>query len=198
MRSLTALGKWRQGIGRLLLCLAAILLLSFLYLTLIVGQPQNDSRPESSPQPVLSSSPALEITQESELFTLISSFPVPVMSFMSGSGVSFVSGTSADAPFQNGYGRIATLYWQTAEGQPLILQSLYPASALDLMSREDYNFSAADGPTLFGQPSVRMENGDTVRLHTVTDSGIYVITAPRSLAGSLSVLTRSIQLFTVE
>ena len=120
------------------------------------------------------------------------------VSVIPGSGMIFVSGTSEDTAWEDGFGRIVTLYWQTTEGQPLILQSLYPASALDLMSREDYNFSAADGPTLFGQPSVRMENGDTVRLHTVTDSGIYVITAPRSLTGSFSVLTRSIQLFTVE
>ena len=191
-------GKWKHRIGRFLLCLGAILLLSFLYLTLIVGQPQNENRADHPSQPILSSSPTLEIAQESELFTLISSFPVPVMSFMSGSGMSFVSGTSADAPFQNGYGRIATLYWQTAEGQPLILQSIYPAAALELMGKGDYIFSAADAPALFGQPSVRMENRDTVRLYTVTDSGIYVITAPRSLTGSFSVLTRSIQLFTVE
>ena len=39
---------------------------------------------------------------------------------------------------------------------------------------------------------------DTVRLHTVTDTGVYVVTLPRALAGALSVLSRSIQLFTVE
>ena len=188
-------GLW---IGRVFFVPAAILLLAFLYLTLIVGQPQAGEKESPSPQPLLTASPALNVSSENELYSLIASFPVPVMSCMSGSGLTFVSAASEDRPWKSGFGRIASLYWQTAEGLPLILQSIYPAEALDLMGKGDYSFSGTAGPTLFGQPSVRMENADTVRVHTVTDSGIYVLTVPRSLSGSLSVLSRSVQLFTVE
>ena len=184
-------------IWRLFASLVAVVLLAFLYLTLIVGQPQAQEKTAASPQPPLAASPSMNITAESDLYTLISAFPIPVMSFMSGSGAVFVSATSADTAWQNGFGRVATLYWQTADGQPLILQSIYPAS-LDLLGKGDYNFSGVAGPTLFGQPSVRMENKDTLRLHTMTDTGVYVLTAPRALAGELSALSRSIQLFTVD
>ena len=170
-------GLW---IGRVFFIPAAILLLAFLYLTLIVGQPQAGEKESPSPQPLLTASPALNVSSENELYSLIASFP------------------AEDRPWKSGFGRIASLYWQTAEGLPLILQSIYPAEALDLMGKGDYSFSGTAGPTLFGQPSVRMENADTVRVHTVTDSGIYVLTVPRSLSGSLSVLSRSVQLFTVE
>ena len=187
---------WRW-IGRILAGLLAALLLALLYLTLIVGQPQPKEEAEAAPQPLLTASPRMNISAEADLYSLIAAFPVPVMSFMSGSGNLFVSAESADAAWQGGFGRIATLYWQTEDGYPLILQSIYPASALDLMGRGDYSFSGIAGPALFGHASVRMENAATVRVHTVTDEGIYVLTAPRDLAPSLSALARSIQLFTV-
>ena len=183
---------------RILGSLLSVFLFAFLYLTLIVGQQQPSGASDPAPQPRLTPGPALNVSTEAELFSLISSFPVPVMSFMSGSGIVFVSGTSADTAWQDGVSRVATLYWQTAEGQPLILQSICPAAALDLLAGGDYAFSGTAGPTLFGQSSVRMENADTVRLHTVTDTGVYALTVPRALAGSVSVLSRSIQLFTVE
>lgn len=193
-KSKTAL-RW---LWRILGGLLSALLFVFLYLTLIVGQPQSSGTSAPDPQPLLTASPAQSINSEADLASLISSFPVPVMSFMSGSGMVFVSGTSEDTAWEDGFGRIVTLYWQTTEGQPLILQSIYPSAALDLMGKGDYAFSDTAGPTLFGQSSVRMENADTVRLHTVTDTGVYVVTLPRALAGALSVLSRSIQLFTVE
>ena len=66
------------------------------------------------------------------------------------------------------------------------------------MGKGDYSFSDRAGPTLSGQPSVRMENADTVRIHAVIGPALYVITAPRALSDSLSALSRSIQLFTAD
>ena len=58
---------------------------------------------------------------------------------------------------EGGFGRILTLYWQTEAGQPLILQSIYPARALELLGKKDYRFSGTGGPTLFGrQPPVHI------------------------------------------
>ena len=108
----------------------------------------------------------------------------------------FVSGTSADVAYQGGFARIATLYWQTPDGDPLILRSIYPASALSLLGG-GYQFSNVGGPTMFGSPSVRMENTETVRLHAATETGLYVMIVPRSLASRISALSRSLQLVTV-
>ena len=70
---------------------------------------------------------------------------------------------------------------------------------LELMGKGDYHFSSVAGPSLFGLSSVRMENRDTVRVHVqATGRGLYVLTVPASLAGSLSDICRSVQLFAVE
>ena len=118
------------------------------------------------------------------------------MSFMGGSGMTFVSASCADEAVNGGFGRVATLYWQTTDGEPMILQSIYPASALSLLDN-GYHFSTILGPTLFGVSSVRMENDDTVRVHAATETGLYVVTVPKSLAPKLSSLCRSLQLFRI-
>ena len=176
--------------GLLALALAVLACLS-----LILSKPRGEEEPPLPDQPLLSASPAVTVSEEAGLRQLLDSFPAPVMSFMSGSGMVFVSGVSADTALSGGFGRIVTLYWQTSGGEPVTLQSIYPASAYSLLRGGDYHFSNTEGPALFGQTSVRMENADTVRLHTAAESGLYTVTVPRSLSGGLSALTRSLQLF---
>lgn len=192
MKSRRSAFRW---VGKLLGGVLTLALLALLYLVLIVGQPQE--APETPvAQPSLTASPALAIDQEADLKSLAETFPVPIMSFMSGSGNAFVSGTSADAVLEDGFGRVLTLYWQTLSGQPMILQSIYPADGYSLLGKGDYAISATPGPALFGHATVRMENQDTVRIHTVTDTGLYAVTIPAALAPELRSLCSSLQLFT--
>lgn len=177
-----------------LLTAALIVLIGAL---LVLAQPKQEDTEKAEPQPLLTASPAMNIEAETDLRSLVESFPVPVLSFMSGSGMSFVSGTSSDAGLEGGYGRVISLYWQTQDGDPLILQSIYPASALSLLEK-GYHFSAVAGPTLFGVDSVRMEKADTVRIHAATDTGLYVLTVPKSAASKISSMSRSLQLFSVK
>lgn len=193
-------GSGRKGflhtLLKILTGLFSIVLIAAVGALLVLAQPQKEDKEKAEPQPLLTASPALNIDGETELRSLVESFPVPVLSFMSGSGMSFVSGTSSDAGLSGGFGRVVTLYWQTADGDPLILQSIYPASALSLLDN-GYHFSTIAGPTLFSVESVRMENADTVRVHAATDTGLYVMTVPKSAASGISSLSRSLQLFSV-
>ena len=193
--------KKKNGFLRMLLkvlaALFAVALIVLIGFLLILAQPKAEDTEKAEPQPLLAASPAQNISSESEIRSMIESFPVPVLSFMSGSGMTFVSGTAADVGLQGGFGRIVTLYWQTADGDPLILQSIYPASALSVLDN-GYHFSAVTGPTLFGVESVRMENSDTVRVHAATDTGLYAVTVPKSAASKLSSISRSLQLFSVK
>lgn len=194
------MSKRKKFIRILLKVLAGVLtvvLIAAVCILLVLAQPKKEDTEKPAPQPLLTASPALSISSETELRSLVKAFPVPVLSFMSGSGMLFVSGTSADAGLEGGFGRVATLYWQTQEGEPLILQSIYPASALSLLGT-GYHFSAIAGPTLFGVDSVRMENADTVRIHAATESGLYAVTVPKSAASRISSLSRSLQLFSVK
>ena len=185
-----------QVLLKVVTALFSVALIVLIGALLVLAQPKREDTEKAEPQPLLTASPAMNITVETDLRSLVESFPVPVLSFMSGSGMSFVSGTSSDAGLEGGFGRIVSLYWQTQDGDPLILQSIYPASALSLLEK-GYHFSAVAGPTLFGMDSVRMENADTVRVHAATDTGLYVLTVPRSAASKISSLSRSLQLFSV-
>ena len=175
-----------------LLGIVLIVLIGFL---LALAQPKPDDTEKPEPQPLLAASPARSITEESEIRGLIEEFPVPVLSFMGGSGMLFVSGSSADVGLEDGFGRIVTLNWQTADGDPMILQSIYPADSLSLLEG-GYHFSRYSGPTLFGNASVRMEKEGGIRIHTSTDHALYVLILPDSLSGQVSALCRSLQLFT--
>ena len=180
---------------RLLGVVLLVVLLALLAGTLILAKPQEDKTETAAAQPSAEARPAVSIDREDDLFRLVSDFPAPVMSYMSGSGMVFVSAASADAAVSGGFGRVATLYWQTPEGEPVTLRSIWPADALDLLG-DGFHFMPAAGPTLFGSPSVRMENDDSIRLHTATDQALYAVLLPRSLSGQVNDLCRSLQLFT--
>ena len=173
----------------------SVILLALLAASLILARPQDEKTETAAALPSSVSRPAVSADQESDLFQLVSDFPAPVMSFMSGSGMTFVSAVSSDAAVSGGFGRIATLCWQTAGGEPMVLRSIWPADALTLLE-SDYHFTPYAGPTLFGSVSVRMENNDSVRLHMTTDQAIYAVYLPRSLSGQINTLCRSLQLFT--
>ena len=172
-----------------------VALLALLAGTLILAKPQENNTEPSPVQPSADARPAVSIDQETDLVKLVSDFPAPVMSYMSGSGMIFVSATSADAAVSGGFGRVATLCWQTADGEPVTLQSIWPADALSLLE-DGFHFMPVAGPSLFGSMSVRMEKDDAVRLHVTTDQALYVVLLPRSLSGQVSDLCRSLQLFT--
>lgn len=163
---------------------------------MILARPQEPRAETPAATPARFSSPAVTAEKETDLRGLIAAFPAPVMSFMSGSGMVFVSATSADAAVSDGFGRVASLYWQTPEGEPVLLRSIWPADALSLLE-EGYHFSAAPAPSLFGLPSVRMENGSTLRFHVATDQALYELLVPRSPRIDPGTLCRSLQLFTV-
>ena len=179
---------------KLLGALVSVALLALLAVSLILAKPQKEETARTEIPPAAESRPAITVEQESGLVQLVSDFPAPVMSFMSGSGMTFVSATSSDVAYNGGFARIAVLYWQTSEGVPVTLRTVWPADALSLLE-DGYHFMPYAGPALFGSASVRMENDETVRLHTATDQALYVVLLPRALSGQVSSLCGSLQLY---
>lgn len=161
--------------------------------SLILAQPQEDSLKTPAPQPSLAASPSVLVHSESEISSLVSSFPVPVMSMVSNSGLEFVSGLAQDVSVDGATGRTATLTWRTQDGYQVVLQSIYPATALSLL-KDGYHFVGKLGPTMFGSESVYMETTDSARLHARTDSAIYVVIVPKALVSRLTALSQSLQL----
>ena len=182
---------------RIVGALVSVVMLVLITVSLILARPQEEQKKAPAATPSLNASPAVQVDLETDLSRLIASFPAPVMSFMSGSGMSFVSASSADAAVNGGFGRVATLYWQTPEGEPVTLRCIWPTDALSLME-DGIHFMTEAGPVLFGSASVRMENDQAVRFHTATEEALYVVLLPRSLRSQAADLCRSLQLFTVD
>ena len=160
---------------------------------LIMAHPQPDKEKSSDPQPLLTASPAITASSPEDLMTLIKSFPTKVMAFSGDSGMTFLTASSEDFSVSGGTARIATLWWQDADGEQVILQSIYPSTALSLLE-DGYRFSPTGGPMLFGSQSVRMEKADTVRIHAAVDTGLYVMIVPKSLGSQVAALSRSLQI----
>ena len=181
---------------------AGLLLMSLLagtafYVAVILGEPQEIEqvvRPLED-QPLLLASPAINVAEESQLYALLNAFPVPVMHPLSGSGLTFLTGTSYDTAFESGFARIVTLKYESAAGQEMTVESIYPARALSLMGKKDYHLSGVAGQSLAGMRSVRMENDDFIRLHAQAEEALYVVTVPKMESSDLIALTRSLQLF---
>lgn len=194
-----AVPKTRTGIFRKILPAAVILLLLAVFtLVLIILSPE---RQETVTEPVnlpeLAASPAIHISSEADLYKLYVSFPAPVLNYLSGSGMTFVSGNAADVSVRGGLARTVTLKWLSPEGIDVTLQSVYPPSATELLQKEDWHFSSVSGASLFGSNSVRMENNEKIRLHVQTDRGLYAVLLPREASSYATGLTRSLQLFSM-
>ena len=107
-------------------------------------------------------------------------------------GVDPVTGRMKMAEYEEDIRQAIYIILMTRKGERV----MRPEFGCDI---HNYSFSGADGPALFGRTSVRMENGDTVRLHVQAEGqGLYVMTVPKSLGGSLSDISRSVQLFVAE
>ena len=189
--------KVRKVLLRIVGTVIAIAVMALLAASLIIAKPQEEDPAPAAARPFTNASPAVTIEDELDLSQLFAAFPAPVMSFMGGSGMTFVSATCADAAVDGGFGRVATLNWQTAEGEPVRLRSIWPAGALDLLEG-GYHFMPYTSPALFGSSSVRMENDQTVRIHAATDQALYEVLLPRALSPETGNICRALQLYASE
>ena len=189
--------KWKRAMKALVSMLLTILLAAVFYVAVILGEPQEVEKVVEPllDQPLLQASPAVNVEGESNLALLVNAFPVSVMHPLSGSGLRFVSGTSYDAAFEMGFGRIVALRYVDEQGREMTVESIYPARALELMGRKDYHLAGVAGQSLAGLKSVRMENKTSIRLHAQAEDALYVVTVPKMETQELIGFTRSLQLF---
>lgn len=172
--------KKQSVAGRILMILlkvlGGLLLLALVFLQLIMAAPrQGGEDPEPTEQPLLMASQAMYLTSTSQLADLVQAFPVAVLGCQEGRGLTLVSGGIQDVAVEGGLGRMATLVYQSDTGVRLTAKSIYPARALPLLSGDAWRLADQDGPSVAGVPTVRMEQGNVIRLHMQTDDGLYTI-----------------------
>lgn len=186
----------RKILFRVLQILFSVALMMLLTASLILAKPQEDKTDKPAATASSEAVPAVTIEQETDIPQLMTTFPAHLMSFLSGSGMDFVSASAYDVVIPGGFGRVVDQSWLTAEGEPVTIRSIWPATALNLLE-DGFHFMPYGGPSLFGNasPSVRMENDSMIRLHASTDEALYVVLLPRSLSGQVSSICSSLQLY---
>ena len=186
----------RKVLVRVLQILFSVAMMVLLTVSLILAKPQEEKTVQPAAAASSEAVPAVTIDNENDIPQLMSTFPAHLMSFLSGSGMDFVSATAYDVVIPGGFGRVVDQSWQTAEGDPVTIRSIWPADAKKMLE-DGFHFMPYGGPSLFGNasPSVRMENDSTIRLHASTDEALYVVLLPRSLSGQVSSVCSSLQLY---
>lgn len=193
----------KKALRTILGILAAALMIAVFYVAVVLGQPQKnpDQVVVSQDQPVLTASPAAMLTTEDELDAMLCAFPVAPLYAVEGSKLTLTGGMSYDAAYEDGFARIIILNYTTqlnGRQVDMSVQSIYPARALEFVQKGDYHIARVAGQALAGMQSVRMEDGEHIRLHAQGAEGIYVLTVPLMTADELAAVTRSLQLYTKE
>lgn len=189
----------KKALKAILATLLTLLVVAVFYLAVILGQPQADPDAVviSTNQPVLTASPAVTLSSASQLTGMLQAFPVPALYAADTASLTLNGGTSYDMAYEDGFARILTLSYTTEAGARVEVQSIYPARALDFVPKGDYHIGQVAGQSIAGLESVRMENGQSIRLHVQAAEGIYVLTVPTMTADELAGVTRALQLYAV-
>ena len=186
--------KIRKILIRILEIVFSAALLVLLAVSLILAKPQEDKIVTPAASPAVQAGQAIRIDQENDLVHL--DFPAPLMCFQNISGMTFTEATCADITVPGGFGRVAVTTWQTEEGDEIVLKSVFPADALNVLE-EGFHFMPYAGPTFFGNTSVRMENDQFIRLHTTTDQALYEVLLPRRLSTKLTQICGFLKLYNI-
>lgn len=186
--------KIRKILIRILEIVFSAALLVLLAVSLILAKPQEDKIVTPAASPAVQAGQAIRIDQENDLVHL--DFPAPLMCFQNISGMTFTEATCADITVPGGFGRVAVTTWQTEEGDEIVLKSVFPADALNVLE-EGFHFMPYAGPTFFGNTSVRMENDQFIRLHTTTDQALYEVLLPRRLSKKLTQICGFLKLYNI-
>lgn len=190
----------RKALKIILGTVLTVLVVAVFYVAVILGHPQEDPDTVivSQDQPLLAASPAQTLTTAAELEAMLQGFPVPALYAVDGSSLNLTGGMCYDASFEDGFARIMMLTYSAELGGQTVqldVQSIYPARALDFVQKGDYHIAKVAGQALAGMQSVRMEDGEHIRLHAQAAEGIYVLTVPTMTAEDLAAVTRSLQLY---
>jgi len=173
------MSKQKLTIGRLIRTLIAAVVTVVLGTAFLLGaillRPEEKTAPAAAAQQTLMpASPARQANDASGLESLTAAFPVPALTL---TGTEFVSGTSYDTSFENGFARILDLTYLAAQDCRVTCRTIYPARALSLVPKGDYELEYWN-VTLAGKKPVVMKNDTSIRIHVQTADAIYVMTMP--------------------
>ena len=180
----------------LLAAIAGILTFSFL-LAAVMGNPDRQQSKAKTEETQLTGRESVSCESTEKLPDLLEGFPAPMLCFLSGGDMEFVSGTATDLAMDDGTARSITLNYRTGDGEAVTVRSVYPASAISLLKVDDYTLSSATAQSIAGMSAVRMDKENTIRFHALSEEALYVVELPAMEESKITQTLKTLQLASV-
>jgi hypothetical protein len=185
--------KWKTVLKKFLIFLGVLLALAFLYLFLLMGEPDDDAEmllEQSAKEEVIQMAmSAQELSGDADLTTAAASFGKPAME-LRGGVLPLLKASLYDTAYQGGYARRLTLTYQFPDGQVLTVDSIRPPGAVALLADPDYSIRVDTLYTIGGMDAVRMDSTDYIRLAAKNADAAYVVHFPVAHKDQLDDLMR--------
>ena len=175
--------KWKAVVRKILIFLGILLALAFLYLFLLMGEPDDDAevllsrsaREEVIQMPMTGQ----EMTGGVNVTDAAVSFGKPAMELRNNI-LPLLKAALYDTAYHGGYARRLTLTYQFPDGQILTVDSIRPPGAITLLTDPAYVLRVDAIYAMGGMDAVRMDSGDYIRLAAEGTDAVYVVHFPVS------------------
>ena len=175
--------KWKAVVKKILIVLGLLLALAFLYLFLLMGEPDDDDEVllAQSAQEEIIRMPMTgqEMTAGADLTSAAVSFGKSVME-LRGSVLPLKKASLYDTAYRGGYARRLTLTYQFEDGQIMTIDSIRPPGAISLLEDTAYVIRVDALYTMGGMDAVRMDSDSYIRLAASGTDAVYVVHFPVS------------------
>ena len=175
----TPIPIWLRIVKRSIYVVFIILVIAFLYILLLMGEPTEPEETASIQQAIQTPINAMESIGESDLTHLASTFNAPVLALYS--GASLTKTRIYDSAFANGFARHAIITYTLQNGATFTLESIRPSSAIGLLRLNGYTLSMDQLYIMAGLEAGVMQNEHMLCYFTQQDDVAYVLSLPASL-----------------
>jgi hypothetical protein len=185
--------KWKAVVKKILIVLGLLLALAFLYLFLLMGEPDDDDEAllKQSAQEEIIRMPMTgqEMAADADLTAAAVSFGEAAME-LRGDVLPLLKASLYDTAYRGGYARRLTLTYQFEDGQIMTIDSIRPPGAISLLEDTAYVIRVDTLYTMGGMDAVRMDSDSYIRLAAAGTNAVYVVHFPVSHEEQLTSLLR--------
>lgn len=183
---------WKGVVRKILFALLAVVLVIFVYLFLLLGEPDDDAQKLESAKEekiTMSISP-LEVPGESDPVNLAQSFQYPVLSLYPGV-LPMERSRIYDTAYEGGFARRVTFTYTLSGGETLYVESIRPTGAATLWKNGEFTLDGSKLYAVGGVDAAWMENSESICVFGQTENAAYCVICPAAYREELPQLLRS-------
>ncbi len=173
--------KWKAVLKKILILLGIVLALAFLYVFLLMGEPDDDDEMllqlTNQEELIQMAMTGQELAGDVDVGAAAVSFGKPAME-LRGGVLPLLKASLYDTAYHGGYARRLTLTYQFPDGQVLTVDSIRPAGAVALLEDPGYAIRVDILYTMGGLDAVRMDSANYIRLAAQGTEAAYVVHIP--------------------